>query len=123
MVPAAAGGFVAPKEQTMALRPLKPEERALIQHLLGTVRDGNRYAIPDQVENLGDGGAGGIQLSKNGQHARDLVEATYLDDDRREVLITLTVNQHDELYDLDIWKADFSPLLRYPTPDRVLPEG
>ncbi|HEX2534474.1 MAG TPA: hypothetical protein VHK69_12100 [Chitinophagaceae bacterium] len=107
----------------MALRPLKPEERALIQHLLGTVRDGNRYAIPDQVENLGDGGAGGIQLSKNGQHARDLVEATYLDDDRREVLITLTVNQHDELYDLDIWKADFSPLLRYPTPDRVLPEG
>src|SRR5947208_419392 len=100
----------------MALRPLRPEERALIEHLLSLVQGGLRYKIPQEVDNLGDTG---IQLSSSGEHADDLVEADYKDTDGRDVLITLTTNQHDELYELDIWKADFSPLQRYPEPDKV----
>jgi hypothetical protein len=103
----------------MSLRPIKPEERELISHLLRLVQGEERYKIPDEVENLGEGGLGGIQLSGKGDPAADLVEATYFDEDRRKVLITLTVNEHGELYDLDIWKMDFSPLRRYPTPDKV----
>ena len=103
----------------MALRPIKPEEHALIQHLLTLIKGGTRYAIPQQVENLGDGGMGSIQLSARGEHLTDLVEADYKDVDGREVLITLSANQYEELYDLDIWKSDFSPLQRYPEPDKV----
>jgi hypothetical protein len=101
------------------VRPIKPEERELIQHLLQLVQGNEHYKIPDEVENLGEGGLGGIQLSSKGEHTTDLVEASYFDEDRKKVLITLTANQHGELYDLDIWKMDFSPLRRYPTPDKV----
>ncbi|GAB4091549.1 DUF6984 family protein [Flaviaesturariibacter terrae] len=99
-------------------RPIKPEERLLIEHLVSLAPGGRSYAIPGEVENLGEGGLGGIQLSGRGT-PEDLVEASYRDEDGKSVLLTLTVNEHGELYDLDIWKMDFSPLLRYPTPDRV----
>lgn len=100
----------------MALRPISAEERALIEHLLRLVKGGQRYAIPQEVENMGETT---IQLSQKGEHAADLVEADYKDADGRDVVITLSVNEHDELYDLDIWKADFSALKRYPEPDKV----
>jgi len=103
----------------MALRPIRTEERALIEHLLGLLKGGHRYQIPKEVEALGDGGTGSIQLSSRGEHTADLVEADYKDTDGRDVFITLSANQYDELYDLDLWKTDFSPLLRYPEPDSV----
>jgi hypothetical protein len=100
----------------MALRPIKPEEKALIEHLLQHIPNGKRYAIPDEVENMGEYG---VLLSKKGEHSLDLIEAEYIDEDRRSVLITLTANQHGELFELDIWKTDFNPLRRYPTPDKI----
>src|SRR5687767_6788378 len=101
----------------MALRPIKPEERALIEHLLSLVKGGDRYQVPGEVSNMDDAGMGGLQLSSRGEHAQDLVEADYTDTDNREVFITLTTNEFDELYELDIWKTDFSALKRYPEPD------
>ncbi|MEO6832221.1 MAG: hypothetical protein ABI378_07475 [Chitinophagaceae bacterium] len=103
----------------MALRPIKPEERALIERLLSFVKDGNRYKIPQEVENLGEPGSGSLQLSAKGEHANDLVEADYKDADGRDVLITLSTNQFGELYDLDLWKSDFSSLQLYPKADKV----
>jgi hypothetical protein len=102
----------------MALRPIRPEERALIEHLLGLLKGGRSYQIPEEVENLGNGETGSIQLSSRGEHTTDLVEADYKDADGRDILITLSANQHDELYDLDMWKTDFSSLQRYPEPAR-----
>jgi len=100
----------------MALRPIRDEERILIEHLLHLRKDAKRYQIPGEVENVGEGA---IQLSPRGDHAADLVEAEYKDTDGRQVLITLSANQFDELYDLDIWKTDFSSLQQYPLPAKV----
>ncbi len=100
----------------MARRPIRPEERSLIEHLLSTVKGGAKYAIPQEVENMDSAGIGGIQLSSRGEHAADLVEAEYKDADGREVIITLTTNEHGELFEMDLWKTDFSPLQRYPEP-------
>jgi hypothetical protein len=103
----------------MPLRPIKPEERALIEHLLGLIQGGARYSIPGEVENLGEGGLGGIQLSSKGEPVQELVEADYVDEDGGKVLITLTANAEGQLFDLDIWKMDFSSLKRYPAPAQV----
>lgn len=100
----------------MELRPIKAEERALIEHLLGFLKNGDRYMIPQEVGNLGEVG---IQLSSRGEHKDDLVEADYKDSDGREVFITLTINQYDELFELDFWKTDFSSMKVYPAPDKV----
>ncbi|TCJ18791.1 hypothetical protein EPD60_03255 [Flaviaesturariibacter flavus] len=97
-------------------RPIKEEERALIAYLLTKVKDGQRYAIPDDVESLGEAG---IQFTQKGEHAADLVEAEYTDSDGRAVFITLTANDAGALYELDLWKVDFSRLQSYPTPGEI----
>ena len=40
-----------------------------------------------------------------------------MDDDGVLVSIELTVDERDELFELDFWKVDFSPLRRYPNPE------
>ncbi|RYY99179.1 MAG: hypothetical protein EOO11_05850 [Chitinophagaceae bacterium] len=100
----------------MARRPIAPEERALIQHLLQHVPNGSRYAIPDEVEPFSGSGLGSIQLARRGDHAGDLVQVNYQDADRQPVLITLSANEFGELFDLDIWRSDFDPLQQYPAP-------
>ncbi|RYY64084.1 MAG: hypothetical protein EOO12_10640 [Chitinophagaceae bacterium] len=97
-------------------RPLRPEERSLIEHLLTKVPGGKKYTIPETAGSLGEYG---LQLSERGEHADDLVEAEFVDEDRRAVYLTLTANEHGELFELDIWKVDFSPLKRYPVPAEV----
>jgi hypothetical protein len=100
----------------MSRRPIKNEEKVLIERLLKSIPDGHRFAIPAEVENLGGGGSGGIQLAARGEYSEDLVEASYADEDGRTVFITLTVNEFKELYELDLWKVDFSSLIKYPGP-------
>ena len=103
----------------MPPRPIRQDERILIEYLLSQIDNGRKYRIPNEVEDLDDGGMGSVQLTRNGQHDGDLVKVTFLDEDGQTVLIVLTRNQFDELYDLDIWKVDFSPLLRFPDPNQV----
>ena len=35
------------------------------------------------------------------------------------VSATVNLDNNDELFELDIWKTDYSPLKRYPQPDEV----
>jgi hypothetical protein len=35
------------------------------------------------------------------------------------VLVTLVENQVNELFELDMWKVDFSPLKQFPTPEQL----
>lgn len=103
----------------MSKRPLRQDEKNLIIHLLTLVDGGKKYQIPGDVEDLNDGGMGSIQFTRHGLYAGDIINVTYQDEDGQIVLIVLTKNEYDELYDLDIWKVDFKPLLRYPVPERV----
>jgi hypothetical protein len=35
--------------------------------------------------------------------------------------VELNVDERDELFELDLWKMDFSPLRRYPNPEDLKP--
>ena len=52
-------------------------------------------------------------------HSRDLIQASYKDKDEAEVLITLTLDNYNNLYELEFWKTDFSELIDYPKPNQV----
>ncbi|MNL27470.1 hypothetical protein D3C87_1490620 [compost metagenome] len=45
---------------------------------------------------------------------RDLAKITFLDEDGIEVSATVSLDNYGELYELDIWKTDFSPLKGLP---------
>lgn len=101
----------------MPKRIIKDHERILIEHLLRLACADKMFSIPTMVEDLNDGGMGSIQLSRKGSHSGELILVQYLDTDEQLVLIGLSKNEYGELFDLDFWKVDFSPLIRYPNPE------
>ena len=48
-----------------------------------------------------------------------MAEYTYSDVDDVEVSITLIIDTHGNLIELDIWKVDNSPLLNLPNMDNI----
>jgi len=73
---------------------------------------------PAMVEDMADGGMGSIRfLAKHGttnRQAREVASASYKDIDGAEVSVALNVDQHGDLFEVDMWKVDFSPLIQYP---------
>ena len=45
-----------------------------------------------------------------------LVEAQYADSDGVLVSIAVNLDKNGDLFEVDFWKVDFSPLRRYPKP-------
>jgi hypothetical protein len=98
------------------MRQIKPLELELIQKLTN-----GKFAIPSHVIELNDGKMGSVSfdLDKNKTRNRKIVEAEYRDSDGILVSIELTADKEDNLFELDLWKVDFSPLITYPTFDKL----
>jgi len=105
----------------MNLRTLRPEEKTLIEHMLHGIpqESGHRASLSSSlVEDLSDGGMGSIRFeSKNPGERRfgeDLCQKKFLDSDGVLILATLSLDNFGQLFELDLWKVDFSPILQFP---------
>ncbi|SNR28790.1 DUF6984 family protein [Hymenobacter mucosus] len=70
-----------------------------------------------QVEDLTDGGVGSIRFVSTKLRRRlgsSIAELWYSDEDGVAVLASLYLDEEGELYELDSWKVDGSPLRRIP---------
>lgn len=103
-------------------RPLRPLERELIERMLvgKAVGPGTEARLSSAlVADMQDGGMGSIRFLTS-EHAparhfgRAITQAEYIDEDGVLVSIVVNVDQKDDLYEVDFWKVDFSPLKRYP---------
>ncbi len=70
---------------------------------------------------MDDGGMGSLAfVSRKGKkYGGILAEAEFHDADGTLVSAALFLDQEGELYELDIWKVDFSPLIRIPSVDKM----
>jgi len=79
----------------------------------------NLYQLSQlQVEEADDGGMGGlIFLSKNqGRRlGKDIANYEFKDQDGVTVITTLSLDNFGDLYELDVWKTNFSKLINFPT--------
>lgn len=72
------------------------------------------------VRNLNDGGMGSLALFPNGKErykrcfGNEVSKVQFRDTDGILVIATLYLDDMGELYELDIWKTDFSPLKKIP---------
>jgi hypothetical protein len=71
------------------------------------------------VSDMNDGGMGSILFSsQNSEEDRALGEtvitAIFKDADGVEVSISLNIDIFGELYELDVWKTNYSPLISWP---------
>src|SRR5665213_3963443 len=79
------------------------------------------------VQDMADSRMGSLRFkAEDGSDRRfgkEIGEVRFSDEDGVLVSATLNLDNNNELFELDIWKTDFSPLKRYPRPDEVQPLG
>ncbi len=81
------------------------------------------------VEDMKDGGMGSLRFKDAGDRVqrfgKKIAEAEFTDEDGVPVSAVVNLDQNDKLFELDLWKMDFSPLKRYPQPQelRLKPSG
>ena len=69
------------------------------------------------VSPMNDGGMGSLKLYPKGKTIANvrlgkcISEYQFLDEDNVVVIASLNIDNHGDLYELDIWKTDFSPLI------------
>jgi hypothetical protein len=73
------------------------------------------------VKPLNDGGMGSLRIVLNCQSENDLIKfgkevsnIEFNDIDGIKVLASLNVDENGNLFELDLWKVDFSPLILIP---------
>jgi hypothetical protein len=100
-------------------RPLTQQERALIIALVPDQELTARIAATLDnalVVDMNDGGMGSIRFVKEGNRRRacSIATAEYIDEDGVPVTVEVNASADNELFEVDFWKVDFSPLRRYP---------
>ncbi|WGS47532.1 hypothetical protein LFL97_41105 (plasmid) [Burkholderia sp. JSH-S8] len=101
---------------------MKDDERVLLVALIaGEPKENDLLASLEDaiVEEMDDGGMGGLLFCRPDDRPRrfgkKLVEKEFVDVDGVPVMVAVNLDDDGELYELDIWKVDFSPLKRFPS--------
>jgi hypothetical protein len=110
--------------ETLPLRPLRQDEEALIRSMLSRASAVDHLAASlygSQVSDMRDGGMGSIRFHPYARRmGSELVVAEALDDDGVRLSIALNLDTDGKIFELDIWKVDFSPLIRFPLSDSLI---
>jgi hypothetical protein len=70
-----------------------------------------------QVSPLNDSGMGSFGIvtgSKSRLFGRVASECHFIDSDNVPVLVALHLDQFDALFEVDVWKVDFNPVVQWP---------
>ena len=107
----------------MNMRQLKAYELELIKTLLMIDFKLAEVIIPTLnnvlVNEANDGGMGGLQFissiaDSDRIFGRVVSEAEFLDEDEVLVSVELSLDTNNQLFELDVWKVDYSPVSRWP---------
>ncbi|GAP72166.1 hypothetical protein SAMD00024442_26_14 [Candidatus Symbiothrix dinenymphae] len=109
-------------EEYMVNRKPTKEEEKLIEHLisLSLRKFSSGWKEKIFVRSMDDGGMGSliISLDESSTESRlfgeQISEYCFVDEDGVDVIASLNIDDTGDLYELDIWKTDFSPLIKLP---------
>src|SRR5216684_3385296 len=112
----------SPHHKLGPLRELRNEEVAIIKKMISgtSLRQKIEPDIHEiRVQDMPDGGMGSIKFYSGRprselEYGKQIAEAAFKDADGVPVSATLSVDKAGYLFELDIFKADGSPLVRYP---------
>ena len=96
----------------------------LIGALIGMLPDAAplRSQLPGAlVQPMNDGGMGSLRFVTSGSDRmhHEAVAARCLDEDGVPLELSLNLDENGDLFELDIWKVDFSPVKHLPAPSQV----
>jgi Domain of unknown function (DUF6984) len=104
-------------------RRLRKEEAELIAAIVRDSANAGEIvkSLPTRlVQDMTDGGMGSVRFKSKDDSAprfgSKIGEAEFTDADGVPVSVVINLDADGALFELDMWKADFSPLKRYPAP-------
>lgn len=105
-------------------RPLRGEEQMLLRALLKSRDDFetlDRQISNGLVRDLPDAGMGSLEFigEESRMLGKVLARAEYVDSDGVLTSIVVNADLLGKLFELDMWKVDFSALRKYPQPDAL----
>ena len=109
-------------------RPMSEQEKAVVTTLLQGRPEASRLMHSLEgivVEDMEDGGMGSLLLipkaAENTQRSMgaEIASGTFRDSDGVLVVVAVNVDKNDMLYELDVWKVTFEPLLSLPAPSQI----
>jgi hypothetical protein len=106
----------------MPLRKLTTAEEGFLEFMIGqaNIRVPSDWKETMMVSPMDDAGMGSLMLFPRGDvkpnrsFGRTALEFQFKDKDRIDVLASLNLDQNNELFELDIWKMNFDPLIQFP---------
>lgn len=102
------------------------ELRLMKTMLSGTASKQAKMAqlVTSRVVEISDGGMGSLRFAgpknENRRFGETISQAEFIDEDGIAVSVAINLDQEGNLYELDIWKVDFSPLKRWPKPEHIV---
>ena len=101
-------------------RNLTPAELAYLELFIDASDQGRQFLhglANARVHTMNDEGMGSIRFVGLGDRRGTPLEARvgFTDRDGTPVMTTLFIDQNGDLYELDVWKVDWSPLQAFPT--------
>jgi hypothetical protein len=113
---------VSPDHKLGALRDLRGDELVVVKKMLaGTAFEETlvHRLSTAKVQDMSDGGMGSIKFyigrpRSELEYGEEIAEAAFQDADGVPVSLSLSIDKVGNLFELDVWKVDFSPLIRYP---------
>jgi len=100
------------------MRPLKKEEIPLVSYMVQ--KAGLNVDVQNlRAESMNDGGMGSLHFfteTEDPKFGGAVAEYGFKDEDDIPVYVTLMIDQNGKIFELDLWKVDFSPLQKWPNP-------
>ena len=112
----------SPERKLGPLRNLRGDELGIIKNMLAATPFAAKFEAQlaaVKVQDMPDGGMGSLKFF-NGrprselEYGKEIAEAAFRDVDGVAVSLSLSVDKAGNLFELDVFKADGSPLVRYP---------
>ena len=105
------------------LRKITNQEEILLNYLitLSNYQIENNWKEKIRVKSLNDGNMGSLELFINDDSEKDrifgeqIAECYFFDTDDIKVIVSLNIDDIGNLYELDVWKTDFSPVIKIPS--------
>lgn len=105
------------------MRKVTPQEEKLLEELIknASVQISSNWKNDLLVCPMDDGGMGSLYLYPMGtlhekrSFSSQVSECQFRDRDGVVVIVSLNVDERGNIYELDIWKTDFSPLIELPS--------
>jgi hypothetical protein len=105
----------------MSARHLNKNEVELLTFMLVNTDHAQKFTQSVNnllVEEMEDGGMGSLRFISEGEgkFGSVAVEKDFMDVDGIPVFVSIYIDTDGELFELDIWKTDYSPLKQFPHP-------